>query len=339
MGKTFLAIITMTLLAVSIFSSAFAEPYIVSSENLGIKTDWAKFGISIETDKKSYNSGDNLVATITPEKDCYILLYYTNEKGECLVLYPNTYESKSFLRAGESFTVGNDDSVFSLQVEDGVVRDYIQVIATDTPIDVDSLQGIREPEKFVNKLRLILAEKIRERATQLGENPSNVSMDNKVFGIGTTDYMCNAPYTPPDKVSNCASAREPVVSTKDIPEITIRLVCNLDTKSVKICGPGMAPPPPLGIVYSIDGDSARIIGTVEYGKGVKSITVNGKNAEIMPVGSSKGISLEGADTKARKIVDFRYILEGIKGEPTEVTIEAAGMDNTTTKKTIKIKHK
>jgi hypothetical protein len=330
------ALILITMIACFSFNQALAKPHIVSPDNLGTDAGWAQFGVSISTDKKTYRTGDHLIVTIKANKDCNIMVYYTNEIGNCLLVYPNKYEAKSFIRAGEQIVIGDDPSVFWMEVREDRIRDYLQVIATSEPIDISSLTGIRKPEQFVNKLRLILKEMVMEQAQKLG-NTSNVSLDKKVFAIGTTDYTCNMPYTsaapPPPPPA-------PTVSDNDVPEISVRSITEAYAKTVKLCGPD-APQidNSMGDVYEVDGDSAMIRGTVEYKKGVRTVILNGKDAQILPAGGSKSISLEGPDKRTRDIVDFIFTLEGLTEEPVVVKILAEGMDGKNSQKEIRIRKK
>lgn len=332
-------LLILTLIYILLSSIAYAKPHLISPDNLGVSASWAKFNVKIRTNKKCYREGERLVATISANRDCYILVYYTNEKGSCLIVYPNRYEARNHIRGGEEFVLGNNPEAFGLVVDSLKVRDYLQVIATDKPIDVSSLAGIKSPQEFVNKLRLILKERVERRASQLGST-SNVPLSKKVFAVGTTDYLCNYSSYTPSGYRPVSSP--PVVYGGSKPAITIRSV-DVPGKNVRIVGPSVpvSGTSSSGGVYSVGSSEAVIIGTVSYRKGVKRILVDGKETtklRILRIGSSKSIKIEGP-SETRKSLDFRYLIDGLKSTPRSVTITAVGMDGKKSRKTIQIRRK
>lgn len=330
-------LLVLTLICILLSSIAYAKPHLISPDNLGVSASWAKFNVKIRTNEKCYQEGERLVATISANRNCYILVYYTNEKGSCLIVYPNRYKARNHIRRGEEFVIGNNPDAFGLVVDSLKVRDYLQVIATDKPIDVSSLAGIKSPQAFVNKLRLILKERVERRASQLGST-SNVPLSKKVFAVGTTDYLCNYSSYTPSGYHPVSSP--PVVYGGSMPAITIRSV-DVPGKDVRIVGPSVpvsGTSSSSGGVYSVGSSEALISGTVSYRKGVKKILVDGRQPTILRIGSSKSVIIEGP-SETRKSLDFRYLIDGLKSTPRSVTITAVGMDGKKSRKTIQIRRK
>lgn len=342
----------MLAMIVFLAGNVYAKPFIISPDNLGIDAPWAQFSIKIDIDKKCYKAGENLKATIASNRDCHILVYYTNENGSCLILYPNRFESKSFIKAGESFTIGNDPKIFKLKIDTPRSRDYIQVIGTDEPIDTSSLSGIKNPEEFVNKLRLILKERVEDRARKLGAasgllDLSLISVDKSIFAIATVDYLCNYPsYSKPEKIQKPALP-EVKNSETETPLIEIRSV-DIDKQSSQIVGPD-APisntSSEKGNEFTVNSETAEIRGTVQYRKGVKKVLINGEEPIIRRIGSSRDIVIESESEpeqqkvpeKILKTVDFIYTLKGINQSPSPVTITAEGIDGKKGSHTINVK--
>jgi hypothetical protein len=346
MKKLIFLIFTLFLLTLLVPAAAYSKPYIISPENLGVDTSWAQFSVTIATEKKVYREGERLVATITTNRDCHILVYYTNENGSCLILYPNKYEAKNFIKAGESLTIGKDPKVFALAIDSPKTRDYLQVIATDEPIDVASLEGIKNPEEFVNRLRLILRERVEDRAGRLRATSglldlSLVNLDKSVYAIGTTDYLCNySSYVPAEGTE---APPVPTVATEVsmLPLIQIRSV-DVGRKDVRIVGPD-APPSDTsktkGNLYIVNADAAEIKGTVQYQNGVKKVLINGQEPTIKRLGSSRDMASdsEADKNKPRKTIDFVYVLKGLQANPSRVVITAEGVDGKKSARTIEVR--
>jgi hypothetical protein len=346
MKKLLTVIASLCLWAILSPVAAYSKPYIISPENLGIDTSWAQFSVRISTEKKVYKEGERLVASITSNRDCYILVYYTNENGSCLILYPNKYEAKNSIKAGETFTIGKDPAVFALAIDSPKTRDYLQVIATDEPIDVASLDGIKNPEEFVNRLRLILRERVEDRAGKIRATSglldlSLVNLDKSVYAIGTADYLCNyTAYTPAEGIE---APPAPTVRTEVgmLPLIEIRSV-DIGRKDVRIVGPD-APPSSTskskGNLFIVNADAAEIKGTVQYQNGVKKVLINGQEPTLKRLGSSRDMTTEDEKdkNKPRKTMDFVYVLKGLQSSPSKVIITAEGADGKKSSRVIEVK--
>ncbi|GEM_PF-3487785 len=328
MKKTMILVILISCAALCCSSPLMAKPYLISPENLGVDASWAQFQVTVTTDNKTYKAGERLVATITAAQDCYILVYYTNEEGYCLIVYPNTYESEDRLKAGKPFMIGNRPSVFSLEVDVQKTRDYLQVIATDEPICTSSLVGIRDPREFINRIRFILKERVEERA----RSKERGRFEHRVFGIGTVDYLCNTQsYTPPGPSEKPIPPKIPQGAE---PIISIRTIESPEETAPRIVGPGAHVEKNTdldGKKHIVKGDSVEIRGTATYEKGIKEILVDGNEATIHRIGSSKSLSMksitiEAPDTEIHTILDFSYILKGIGSAPREVKVAVEGID-------------
>ena len=336
-----LAVIFLVIWSVSLAAlppGVQAGPYLIDGENLGIESSGYRFKINIQTNKKCYQQGEYLVAMIGADRDCHILVYYTNEKGNCLIVYPNKYESKDRITAQEVFYIGDDHESFALMVDKDQVRDYLQVVATEKPISTASLAGIKDPEEFVARLRLILEEMVEDAARE-----GKRSGPRPILAVGTTDYLCNYPsYFPPGEKKQ---EEPPQIRRESQPRIDIRQI-DIPDKTDRIVGPD-APPSGTaamkGKVYTVSLDRARIVGTVIYAQGVKSILVNGEKPSIKSIGSSKGLVLddkgiviEESKDEPYRVLDFEYIITGLQKTPKEVTITAEGLDGAKARQLIRV---
>jgi hypothetical protein len=333
MKKALMVITVLVLLSLLGAGTCHGKAYIVSGDNLGVDAAWAQFSVKIATDKATYRTDDRLVATITASRDCYILVYYTNDRGECLIVYPNTFESRDHIRGGEAFSIGKDGDTFELIVDKPRSHDFLQVLATDAPIATESLEGIKDPLEFVDRLRYILKKRVEARAARLGKT-SHVALKDTVFAIGTTDYYCNSDS---NERSMSVEAHEqpapPVIEDSAAPLLKVRKV-DIPSRSVRIVGPS-APlsktmevdEQDMKIIYSVSGPEAQIRGTVSYKKGIKTILVDGDKATIYPPGNmaDRAIVVEEVREKMPSL-DFEYIISNLTAAPRSVIIKAVGVD-------------
>jgi hypothetical protein len=61
------------------------------------------FDLSLVSDRSSYSGADHPVFTITPAHDCFLQLIDVDGNGATTLLYPNQFEQKNFLKAGQDF--------------------------------------------------------------------------------------------------------------------------------------------------------------------------------------------------------------------------------------------
>lgn len=338
MKRTAYLLLLISLCVLCCPAKLVAKPHIISPDNLGVEASSATFNVTVTTDKKTYQAGEHLVATITASQDCHILVYYTNEEGYCLIVYPNKYESEDRLKAGKPFIIGNKPESFCLEVDVEKTRDYLQVLATDEPICTSSLIGIRDPSEFINRIRLILKERVEDRARS--KEPERY--EHRVFGIGTADYLCNISSYSPPKLSEKPAPPEVPAGTE--PVISIRTVKAPDETASYTVGPSASADNCIAddsSEYQVKGGIAEIRGTASYGKGIKRVLVDGNEATIHRIGSSrsldiKSIAIGAPDAAVHTILDFSYILKDLGPAPREIRLTVEGMDGRKTVRVLKL---
>lgn len=76
--------------------------------------------INVWLDKKGsspqYRSGDKMKINVSASQDCNVMIFDYDGKGKLTQLYPNEYQQKTLLRAGDTITFGGSDSPFDYQV-------------------------------------------------------------------------------------------------------------------------------------------------------------------------------------------------------------------------------
>lgn len=76
--------------------------------------------INVWLDKKGaspqYKHGDKMKINVSASQDCNVMIFDFDGRGKLTQLYPNEYQQKTLLRAGDTITFGGADSPFDYQV-------------------------------------------------------------------------------------------------------------------------------------------------------------------------------------------------------------------------------
>lgn len=76
--------------------------------------------INVWLDKKGitpqYKAGDKMKINVSATQDCNVMIFDFDGRGKLTQLYPNEYQQKTLLRAGDTITFGGADSPFDYQV-------------------------------------------------------------------------------------------------------------------------------------------------------------------------------------------------------------------------------
>lgn len=105
---------------------------------------WARFNVTIRTDKPVYKIGDLMRITITSERNCYIMVYYVNSRGDTSVICPSAFSSRRQVFAKRPFKLV-DNKGQALQQNGPAGSETLQVVATDRPLDVATLSKLGQP--------------------------------------------------------------------------------------------------------------------------------------------------------------------------------------------------
>jgi hypothetical protein len=87
---------------------------------------------SASPDMAFLTAGQFLNLSLVPERDCYVGVWYQNEKGEFLQLFPNAIIDEPIIRAGQLRLIsGEYDNAMRLKASKGV--EYLHVVASTQP--------------------------------------------------------------------------------------------------------------------------------------------------------------------------------------------------------------
>ena len=122
----------LLLVLASILSFSF------NMKNIIIFPEKPYFTVDVRLNKPEgsvYNVGERIEIFVKPSKDAYILVYDINVDGKVTLIFPNKYESNNFVRANTIKKIPSK-STYSLRVSPPYGKEFIQVIASTTPIPI-----------------------------------------------------------------------------------------------------------------------------------------------------------------------------------------------------------
>ena len=64
----------------------------------------------------NYKDGEKMQVSVKASKDCNLVIYDFDGKGTLTQIFPNDYQKEASLRAGDTVTIGGDNSSFDFQV-------------------------------------------------------------------------------------------------------------------------------------------------------------------------------------------------------------------------------
>jgi hypothetical protein len=102
----------------------------------------SSFSITIATDKSEYNTGENVYFRIKATANCNIIVLNWNSKGEPIQLYPNKYESSSFIVRDKEYMIPASDPKYDLRVSGSKGEEKIKVLALINRTDSLKLRSL-----------------------------------------------------------------------------------------------------------------------------------------------------------------------------------------------------
>ncbi len=131
-------VIAFKALAQDITDDAPLEVVAVNDPNIAAKPAH-RSGLSITSDRNSYQRGDTPFFTIVSDKDCFLTLTNVDEKGAGTVLFPNKFQQDNRIRSNVSLQFPAADAPFQYRMKDKGFETVIGV-CTEQARDVDGIQ-------------------------------------------------------------------------------------------------------------------------------------------------------------------------------------------------------
>lgn len=126
----------------------------VTSDEL---TPEAAFGLTIELNKPDgwYLEGENLIITVTSERDAYLKLDYFQANEKVVHLVPNVYRGQAYIHAGKPETFGGGGGAERFVISEPFGVEVIKAIASVRPFptDFNSQEMVSESQKYVETLK------------------------------------------------------------------------------------------------------------------------------------------------------------------------------------------
>ncbi|MFX0132689.1 MAG: DUF4384 domain-containing protein, partial [Candidatus Hodarchaeota archaeon] len=122
--------------------------------------------------RRDFNIGEEIIFQVESERDCYILLINLASDGLVNIIFPNRYQKENHIKANIPLFIPDKKDHkkgFDLQFTPPAGEEIVKVIATNTPLDLKSLN----PQKFKGHFltfqgesRSSLIQKISEKLSQ-----------------------------------------------------------------------------------------------------------------------------------------------------------------------------
>jgi len=97
------------------------------------KPGW-KVKVSVDKADQDYRVGDEVVVTVSSEKDGYLYLINTDPSGKITIVYPNPYQKDNRIKADDQVTIPDPkDKAFRFRVGDAG-KEMVMALVRKTPL-------------------------------------------------------------------------------------------------------------------------------------------------------------------------------------------------------------
>jgi Domain of unknown function (DUF4384) len=134
-------------------------------------------GLSITSDRNSYQRGDTPVFTIFSDNDCFLTVTSVDEKGAGTVLFPNKFQLDNRIRANTELQFPAADAPFRYRMKDKGFETVIGV-CTEQARDVDGIKhdfgrsDFTVVENYTRSVARIIAVEAKTAAGTLASSPN-----------------------------------------------------------------------------------------------------------------------------------------------------------------------
>lgn len=100
--------------------------------------------LTVAEDRRDFHLGETVVFEITPERDCYVLLYNVDSMGNAHLVFPNQYSRDNFVSAGMRVQLPSQSmrrNQFEFQFFPPAGEETFKLIATNQPLDLGRVAG------------------------------------------------------------------------------------------------------------------------------------------------------------------------------------------------------
>ena len=115
------------------------------------------FGLRLWTNKSDgrFLEGERLIVSVSPERDGYLKLDYFQADGTVVHLVPNLFRGQAMVKAGQTYTFGDDASPEHFVIQGPYGDETIKAILSARPIEIpdDSGQPIDRSRDYLKNLK------------------------------------------------------------------------------------------------------------------------------------------------------------------------------------------
>ena len=101
--------------------------------------------MSLWTDHNQFFIGDRIHYYFKVDKDCYVVIICITTDGKVVQLFPNRYQSKSQVHAGQTYTIVDDNAEMALEVSGPVGREEVIAFFSEQPFELFSTDFSHQP--------------------------------------------------------------------------------------------------------------------------------------------------------------------------------------------------
>ncbi|MGH6834131.1 MAG: DUF4384 domain-containing protein [Methylocella sp.] len=147
-------------------------------------------GLSITSDRDSYQRGDTPIFTIFSDTDCFLTLTNVDEKGEGTVLFPNKFQPDNRIPANVQVQFPAADAPFQYRMKDKGFETVIGV-CTKQPREVDGIKhdfgrsDFTVVENYTRSVTRVIAIEAKKASGVAASSPKLVTQNGK-FDVSRT---------------------------------------------------------------------------------------------------------------------------------------------------------
>jgi hypothetical protein len=139
-----------------------------------------KITLAVDHEDSSYSLGEEVIITVTSERDGYLYVFYADATGTMTALFPNQYQKSNEIKAGTKVVVPDpSDKRFRIKVAEPVGQDVIKAVVTTHPLkDLNTEELTRAVKPKMQMTSRQVKRLLLEAGTgdpKLGDNDQNVS--------------------------------------------------------------------------------------------------------------------------------------------------------------------
>jgi hypothetical protein len=96
------------------------------------------FPVAVTTDKREYQPGETMVATVVADKPGYLRLYYVDKEGDATLIFPNFYQKENRIEGRQRVEVGGEAHPFLFRMKEPGGTEILLAAVSPEPFTDDA---------------------------------------------------------------------------------------------------------------------------------------------------------------------------------------------------------